>query len=80
MILALTLAASQCGPSPLMYAALEREFGEARVYAGASGDAVVEWWRAASGTFTVLATTADGVSCIIAAGEAGQEIAPKPNL
>lgn len=80
MILALTLAASQCAPSLTIYAALEKQFAETRVYAGVSGEAVVEIWRAETGTFTVLATTADGTSCVVLAGEAGQEIAPKPNL
>jgi len=32
MMLALTLAAAQCAPSPVVYAALEAQFHEARVW------------------------------------------------
>ena len=80
MFLALTLAAAQCAPSPVVYAALETQFHEARVYVGLSGEAIIEIWRADTGTFTVLATTESGSSCIIAAGEEGREVAPKPNI
>ena len=80
MMLALTLAAAQCAPSPVVYAALEAQFHEARVYVGMSGEAIIEIWRADTGTFTVLATTAGGSSCIIADGEEGREVAPKPNM
>ena len=72
--------ASSCAPSPVVYAALETQFHEARVYFGLSGEAIIEIWRADTGTFTVLATTAGGSSCIIAAGEEGREVAPKPNI
>lgn len=55
---------------------LEQKFGEARRGAGlVSEKSVLELWGSSdTGTWTVLMTRADGVSCIVAAGDDWRDV------
>ena len=74
-------AAGFCGPRNEMVAALTGEkYKEARIGIGVMGDRlVVETYASSDGsTFTILITTPDGKTCIIAAGKGWQQIKPEP--
>jgi hypothetical protein len=64
--------APNCAPTTLLYVDLLYGFGESRQTLGAAADGyVVETWaNLASGTWTIIATSPDGVSCMVASGEA----------
>ncbi len=71
----------QCFPSPEVYGVLEERFGESRSYIGLNeGGVLVELWTDDDGSFTVLTTFAAGMSCIVAGGDDGRQVEPKPNL
>ncbi len=44
----------------------------------ANGKAVVEVFASETGTFTIIATRANGLSCIIAAGQDWEALGPPP--
>lgn len=81
LIAALMTLDVQCFPSKEVYAVLDERFGESRSYIGLNeGGAIVELWSDDDGSFTVLTTFAADMSCIVAGGDDGRQIEPKPNL
>jgi len=70
-----------CGERERILRQLAEEFGETRRSRGlARGGGVVEIFaNARSGSWTIVVTGADGVTCLLAAGE-GFEIAPAADL
>jgi hypothetical protein len=72
LILAATAAQGQaCNTSSEVYSTLAERFGESRQSYGLTpGGLLMEVWaNGDTGTFTVILTRADGVSCAIASGE-----------
>ena len=70
-------AAYRCGPRDKIIEVLGSKYLENRQALGLSGNAlVVELFVSAAGTWTVTSTNTQGVTCVIAAGEAWQQ-APK---
>lgn len=65
-----------CGERDAMVQRLERTYGEVQKGAGlVSGAQLLEVWGSdETGTWTVLMTGADGLSCVVAAGEAWRDI------
>ncbi len=61
---------AQCAPRPDVLAALADKYGEARRGIGIAGqNAVMELFvNADTGTWTMIATTPDGKTCLIASG------------
>jgi len=68
-------ALSACAPRDSIVAQLEKKYGETRRGAGLQNrGAVTEVFAsAATGTWTIIVTRPDGVSCAVAAGEAWLE-------
>ncbi len=64
--------APQCGAREDVVKLLRDKHGEAVTGAGLSGEnAVIEIWASPqSGTWTILMTRTDGLTCLMAAGEA----------
>lgn len=60
-----------CGPRAVMVEKLTNKFGETRQGAGLiNAKAAMEVWSSAkTGSWTILLSRADGVSCVIAAGK-----------
>ncbi len=60
-----------CGNRTAMVEQLSRTYGEARKGAGLAGQAALfEIWASdATGTWTILKTSPNGMACLIAAGE-----------
>lgn len=66
-----------CGPRESIIGKLGEAFGEQRQALGISGDAVViELYVSAKGTWTMVSTTTKGISCLIGAGQAWQDMEP----
>lgn len=64
-----------CGNRVKMAEKLVEQFGEAQTGAGVVGsNAILEFWRSKDGSWTILMTRADGLSCIIAAGDHWNEV------
>lgn len=58
-----------CMESNAIYKRLQNGYGESRTAAGkAHSNAIIEIWSSADGTFTVVVTRPDGVSCLMAVG------------
>lgn len=70
-------SARQCGPRDAVVEQLENRFSESRQAMGlAANNAVVELYaNPATGTWTITATMASGLTCLIASGEAYQALA-----
>ena len=70
-------AAPQCGPRAEVIAQLTSRFGETRRGIGiASNNAMVEVFASSTtGTWTILATLPEGVSCLVASGESYETLA-----
>ena len=62
---------SLCVPHDEAVAKLDHRYGERQVGIGLEqqGETVIELFVAATGTWTVLVTRTDGLSCVAAAGE-----------
>lgn len=74
---------SVCLPHDEAVAKLDRQYGERQIGFGLSqqGESVVELFVSDVGTWTVLITRTDGLSCIAAAGDNwmnGQRVADDP--
>ena len=66
---------SRCGPREAVVAMLADRHGEAQVGYGVAQGAILEVWRnTASGTWTVVITTPDGQSCMVADGQGWQDV------
>lgn len=68
-------ATKVCGKHAKLTDFLKKKYSENPVSFGisSSGKSVMEVYTSPSGTWTVLITTAQGVSCIMAAGHSWQE-------
>jgi hypothetical protein len=68
-----------CGERESMVQRLERAFGEVQKGAGlVNAGQLVEVWRSdETGTWTILMTDPEGMSCIVAAGEGWRDIDEK---
>lgn len=75
-------AQEACGPTEEIHKWLGEAFNERRHAQGinASGMLIEVWGNAETGTFTVLATTPDGVSCLVTDGSAFAAFPPEPNI
>ena len=63
-------AQALCGQRDEMVAGLEKRYAETPVSMGlASNGAVVEVFASASGTWTIIMTHPNGLSCLVVAGE-----------
>ena len=74
-----TAEAAQCAPREQVVAGLATGFDEVRRGAGLTrnheGQAqVVEVFTSAAGTWTVVVTMPDGMTCLVASGEAWQDV------
>lgn len=69
-------AQSMCMPYAAFVKTLKDRFGESSMGKGVAGEIIVIELFASPDTFTILATTTDGRSCIVAGGK-GWEVAPK---
>ena len=72
--------AAQCGPRDQVVAGLATRFDEVRQGAGLTGDAngqaqVVEVFTSETGSWTITVTLPDGTTCLVASGEAWQDLA-----
>ncbi len=75
-----TAEASQCAPREQVVAGLATGFDEVRRGAGLTrsnqGQAqVFELYTSAAGSWTILVTLPDGISCLVTSGEAWQDMA-----
>jgi len=70
------LAQNACAPRDQVVTKLEGTFGESRMGAGLRGSAsIFEIWASAdSGTWTILVTDTQGISCIMASGESWHDM------
>ncbi|MFY0680984.1 MAG: hypothetical protein JXR13_10455 [Thalassovita sp.] len=68
----LASAAPKCGPRDVVVAALSADYGETRQSIGlGSNNMVLEVFASlASGSWTVTMTTPDGLTCLVASGQA----------
>ena len=71
--------ASVCSDRDSMISKLKDTYGEAERGMGLSGsEAVIEIWSSAkTGTFTIVMTRPDGVSCVVAAGTSWIDAPPE---
>lgn len=70
--LAATPAAAQdtCGPRQRVVEFLQGNYNETRQAIGLSASgAVVEWWQSQEGTWTIVITSAAGISCMVDGGD-----------
>lgn len=74
------VCAQPCAPRADAVDGLEKRFGEAQTYVGIGQNSVLEILaNPATGTWSALVTTPDGMSCMIMSGQAFAIIsAPKP--
>lgn len=65
-----SLEDATCGERATVTQELERSFGELQKGTGlVSSNRVLELWQSDDGSWTILMTRPDGVTCIMAAGE-----------
>jgi hypothetical protein len=61
---------AQCGPTADVAARLAQGWGESPVAMGLNGELMVQLWgNAETGTWTLTATTAAGLTCVVGSGE-----------
>jgi len=67
-----------CGDRNAMVEQLSRTYGEIRQGAGLAGQAALfeVWASNATGTWTILKTTPNGVACVVAVGENWHDAQP----
>ncbi len=75
-----TAHAQACGPREKVAAKLAKTYGESRRAVGlGSNNTVMEVFASdATGSWTITATSAEGVMCLIASGEAFGVLPPAP--
>ena len=67
-----------CGLRASLVSQLEKKYGEAQTAVGMQGQYIIEVWTSPeTQSFTIIKSRADGVSCIISAGEAFQTQKPE---
>lgn len=70
-------AQQNCGPRDQVILRLTTLFGEVRRGVGLGGESIVEVYASeATGTWTILVTNTRGISCLVAAGQAWETVAP----
>lgn len=78
LVLAATASAQapapQCGPRGDMLKAAAAKYSETTKFFGISGISLIEILTSNTGSWTVLATRPDGLTCVIAAGEDWNEM------
>ncbi len=68
-------AQAMCGERRAVVADLEKTYSEAPVSIGlASNGAVIEVLASPSGSFTIILTQPNGISCVMAAGENWEDL------
>lgn len=67
-LIAAPVMAQQCAPYEQARAALADRYGEERQSYGVSQGNLVEVYASDAGTWTILVTNAEGLSCIAASG------------
>jgi hypothetical protein len=73
------LAQSNCADRAVIVERLERAFGEHFAGGGLQSERrIIEVWASAEGTWTVLLTRPDWLSCVMASGTDWREQAPQP--
>lgn len=87
MALALLLAAVSasaqpvpCSPRDILVERLQQKYGEKRVGRGVAldGKAVVELFAVEGGTWSVIITQANMISCVVATGTDWETLVPEP--
>lgn len=59
----------QCWPTLIAYDGMARNYGEERVFAGDAGPVIIETGaNAETGSWSIMATSPDGQSCLMAHG------------
>lgn len=71
-------AQPSCGPHDSLVGMIGDRFKESQAARGIANGALIELFVSQSGTWTMIATTGNGLSCIIAAGEGWEPIEIKP--
>ena len=73
-------AQSRCGAREKIVAHLATKYGEQQRSVGIQGrgEVIEIYTNPESGTWTIILTNARGLSCLMAAGEAFQQLTPKP--
>ena len=72
-------AQTQCGPHSRIVQVLAGKFGEAPKAIGTvSRDHVMEVYISQAGSWTILVTSADGTSCILASGSDWEDVPFEP--
>ena len=75
------LAETFCAKHDDLATILDSKFGEQQTGAGLAGkDAMVELFVSKKGTFTLVSTNTQGVSCIVGAGDNWEKLEPKERL
>ena len=68
-------AQTMCGERSTVIASLEKTYSEVPVSMGlASNGAVIEIIASESGSFTIILTRPNGLSCVMAAGESWEDL------
>jgi hypothetical protein len=63
---------TQCGPTPRIEAFLTQQHGESVIFQGLSGASRIRLFlNPESGSWTAVADSASGVTCLVASGQAG---------
>jgi len=64
-------AQGTCGPTDDVYNNLTQKFGEHRQSQGLSVNGIIveTWGNSETGTWTILTTTVNGTTCLLASGE-----------
>lgn len=73
-----TASAEKCAPRPDIVARLQGRYTEAQVGYGLLGDsqALEVWVSEETGSFTILLTLPNGLSCLVAAGDNWNAVDP----
>lgn len=78
LIAAPALAAQQCTSRADLLPQITVKHGQAKRMIGIAGNIVIEHWlNAESGMWTITATNAEGVMCVLAVGFSGEMIKPE---
>ncbi len=68
-------AQAMCGERGAIVASLEKTYSEAPVSVGlASNGAIIEIFASPTGTFTIILTQPNGLTCVMAAGEYWEDL------
>uniref|UniRef100_A0AAU7VGI1 Lipoprotein n=1 Tax=Dinoroseobacter phage vB_DshS_R26L TaxID=3161158 RepID=A0AAU7VGI1_9CAUD len=76
LIPSMVIAQGNCAPRDMVVERLNEKYSETRQSIGlAANNAVVETWASLeSGTWTITVTTANGMTCLVASGQAFETV------